>query len=61
MTLGTSGDTSEFSCEAIHHWWKEYGLIEYPDSDEILLLCDGGGSNSSRHYIFKEDLRVSNA
>ena len=21
------------------------------------MLCDGGGSNSSRHYIFKEDLQ----
>ena len=24
---------------------------------KLLLLCDGGGSNSSRHYIFKEDLQ----
>ena len=23
----------------------------------ILLLCDGGGSNNVRHYIFKEDLQ----
>lgn len=23
----------------------------------MLILCDGGGSNSSRHYIFKEDLQ----
>ena len=23
----------------------------------ILILADGGGSNSSRHYIFKEDLQ----
>ena len=22
----------------------------------MLILCDGGGSHSSRHYIFKEDL-----
>jgi len=21
------------------------------------MLCDGGGSNASRHYIFKEDLQ----
>lgn len=24
----------------------------------ILLLCDGGGSNSSRHYLFKQDLQA---
>jgi len=23
-----------------------------------LLLCDGGGSNSSRYYIFKQDLQA---
>jgi len=57
MTIGTSGDTSEFSCEAIRNWWVEYGKVEYPNSNEILLLCDGGGSNSSRHYLFKEDLQ----
>lgn len=26
-------------------------------ADSILLLCDGGGSNSSRYYIFKQDLQ----
>jgi len=57
MTLGTSGDTSEFACESIRKWWIDYGKIEYPNSKEILILCDGGGSNSSRHYIFKEDLQ----
>jgi hypothetical protein len=24
----------------------------------ILLLCDGGGSNSSRYYVFKEALQA---
>ncbi len=27
-------------------------------SNSILLLCDGGGSNSSRYYIFKQDLQA---
>jgi hypothetical protein len=31
--------------------------VLYPIAASILLLCDGGGSNSSRHYIFKEDLQ----
>ena len=57
ITIGTSGDTSEFSCEGIRNWWLKHGKNQYPDSQEILLLCDGGGSNSSRHYIFKEDLQ----
>ena len=57
MTLGISGDTSEFSCEAIRKWWIDYGKVEYPNSTELLITCDGGGSNSSRHYLFKEDLQ----
>ncbi len=33
------------------------GMIHYPNATSRLILCDGGGSNSSRHYIFKEDLQ----
>lgn len=55
--LGTSKDTSQFACESILHWWQTAGLKNYPDATAILLLCDGGGSNSSHYYIFKEDLQ----
>jgi hypothetical protein len=57
LTLGTSHDTSEFSCECIKDWWERYGKHSYPSASSILILADGGGSNSSRHYIFKEDLQ----
>jgi hypothetical protein len=33
------------------------GRILYPNASAILILCDSGGSNSSRHFIFKEDLQ----
>ena len=57
ITLGNSKDTSEFCCECIKDWWMNYGKINYPNASSILVLADGGGSNSSRHYIFKEDLQ----
>ena len=57
LYLGNSSDTSEFACENIELWWQNYGQEKYPLAKSILLLCDGGGSNSSRHYIFKEDLK----
>jgi hypothetical protein len=57
VTLGTSKDTSEFCCDCIRGWWLPYGKLQYPDASSILILADGGGSNSSRHYIFKEDLQ----
>ncbi|MGI9282012.1 MAG: ISAzo13-like element transposase-related protein [Endozoicomonas sp.] len=35
-------------------WLKEQGLSDYPDKNEMLILCDCGGSNASRSYLFKE-------
>lgn len=58
VNIGTSRDTSEFACDSIKHWWNQYGKLYYPDADSILMLMDGGGSNSSRHYIFKQDLQA---
>ena len=58
IQLGTSHDTSEFACDSFRHWWYHYGRFHYPDATSILVLCDGGGSNSSRHHIFKQDLQA---
>jgi hypothetical protein len=57
ITLCTSHDTSEFACECIRQWWLNYGKSEYAGANALLLLCDCGGSNNARHYIFKEDLQ----
>ena len=58
VNIGTSRDTSEFSCDSIRYWWQNYGIQYYPLATSILMLMDGGGSNSSRHYIFKQDLQA---
>jgi hypothetical protein len=58
IQIGLSHDTSEFACDSIRYWWNTYGKVRYPQANSILLLCDGGGSNSSRHYIFKQDLQM---
>lgn len=57
VVIGTSKDTSEFVCDCIRLWWNEIGSKQYPQASSILALADGGGSNSARHYIFKEDLQ----
>ena len=57
LTLGTSHDTSQFACNSLRLWWRRHGARAWPDATSMLLLCDGGGSNSCRHYIFKEDLQ----
>ncbi len=58
VQIGTSHDTSQFACDSIRYWWQHYGAIHYPSANSILLLCDGGGSNSSRAYLFKQDLQA---
>jgi len=55
--IGTSKDTSQFACDCLRSWWYKHGKKKYPKATSILMLCDGGGSNSSRNYIFKEDLQ----
>ena len=57
ITLGLSKDTSEFACDCLRSWWYTQGQEKYSEATSILALCDCGGSNSSRYYIFKEDLQ----
>lgn len=58
VQLGTSHDTSAFACDCLQLWWLQHGRLLYPAAQEILLLCDGGGSNSARTYLFKADLQA---
>ena len=56
LSIGTSHDTSEFVCENIERVWNRHLKPLYPDARMLVILCDGGGSNSSRHRIVKQDL-----
>ena len=56
MTIGTSHDTSKFVCDNIEHVWNGHLREQYPGANTIVILCDGGGSNSSSHRIVKQDL-----
>ena len=52
LHLNTSHDTSELACDSIAAWWNEHGRSGYPGAKKILVLCDGGGSNSATRYVF---------
>lgn len=56
MTLGTSHDTSKFVCDNIDQVKNKYMKEQYPHARTLVILCDGGGSNSSSHRIVKQDL-----
>jgi Rhodopirellula transposase DDE domain len=53
--LNTSHDTSEMACDSLEAWWQADGRSAYPRATGLLILCDGGGSNSSSRYVFKEE------
>jgi hypothetical protein len=58
INIGTSHDTSAFACDSLRRWWAEQGQTDWPNATSILILCDCGGSNSSRYYIFKKELQA---
>jgi transposase len=53
VSVGTDHDTAEFATETIHRWWRNLGSPAYPKAKELLILADGGGSNSSRTRLWK--------
>lgn len=57
LHLGTSHDTSAFACDCLADWWWRFGREQHPGATSLLLLCDGGGSNSANTYLFKADLQ----
>ncbi len=57
MHVGLSRDTTEFACDSLRLFWHADGQRLYPKASAILLLCDGGGSNSCHKHLFKEDLQ----
>jgi Rhodopirellula transposase DDE domain len=57
LHLNASHDTTALACDSIALWWQERGRNDYPDARKLLILCDGGGSNSATKYLFKQDLQ----
>ena len=53
VNLGVSHDTPEFAGESIQRWWNCVGKNTFTEADKIFITCDGGGSNSSRSWLWK--------
>ncbi len=58
INIGLSRDTTQFACDSLKWYWNRIGRQCYPNATSILLLMDGGGSNSASKYIFKHDLQA---
>ena len=53
VNVGIDHNTSEFAVESIRQWWNNIGKKNYPDTKELLICADGGGSNASRSRLWK--------
>jgi hypothetical protein len=53
MAVGSSGDTAAFAVDAITAWWDGPGSQAFPLADQLLILADGGGSNSWQGRLWK--------
>ena len=56
VSIGGSSETADFILDNLLWWWQEYGIHQYPNAKNLMLLCDAGGANSYRHFIFKDRL-----
>ena len=57
VCIGDCFDTPRFAVEAITHWWRDEGYACYPSARRLLILADGGGSNSCRSRVWKAQLQ----
>lgn len=57
VNVGISSDTAEFAVNSIEKWWREFGEINYPTAERILICADGGGSNGSNNRLWKYSLQ----
>ena len=55
--VGQSADTPRFAVDLLARWWVDEGRAAYPAARALLILADGGGSNSARSRVWKQQLQ----
>ena len=56
VNVGQDHDTATFAVESLRRWWQGDGGPAYPGADQLLICCDGGGSNGYRLRLWKYEL-----
>jgi len=57
VSVGIDHDTAQCAVASIRRWWWHMGKVAYPQAHAVLITADGGGSNASRHRLWKGDLQ----
>lgn len=55
--VGNSFDTPEFAAFAIAQWWADPQRPRFVREDKLLILCDAGGSNNCRYWLWKQQVQ----
>lgn len=55
--VGQSADTPRFAVDMLARWWADEGQEAFPTAHELLILADGGGSNSARSRMWKQQIQ----
>jgi hypothetical protein len=55
--VGTSYDTPEFAAYVIAQWWADPQRSPFAHEDKLLILCDAGGSNNCRYWLWKQQIQ----
>lgn len=58
VRVGLSANTAELAVDTIVSWWVTEGQRDFPQSQELLILADGGGSNGHRPRLWKARLQT---
>lgn len=57
VNVGISSDTAEFAVHSIKQWYLTLGKYRYPDSKQLIITADCGGSNGYRSRLWKYELQ----
>jgi len=58
VNVGTDHDTAAFAVASIRGWWRHEGRRIYPQTKDLFITADGGGSNGSRLRLWKLELQA---
>jgi hypothetical protein len=56
VSVGQDHDTASFAVETLRRWWQGDGVAAYPEARQLLICCDGGGSNGYKVRAWKHEL-----
>jgi Rhodopirellula transposase DDE domain len=57
VSVGIDHNTAQFAVESIRRWWQHMGSLGYPETSELLITADAGGSNGTRSRLWKLSLQ----